>query len=127
MRDQTQLFKADCFRALAHPIRVRILEVLGTGERSVQELQQALGLEQPLVSQQLAILRGKNIVTPRKLGTTVRYALSDPLITKLLSVAREIFNNHLVDTQAMLRQLRREARRGTDRTPPLPLSDAKRA
>lgn len=105
------LFKADFFHALAHPIRIRILEVLGTGERSVQELQQALGLEQPIVSQQLAILRGKNVVTPRKLGTTVRYALSDPLITKLLSVACAIFNNHLVDTQTMLRELQREARR----------------
>jgi DNA-binding transcriptional ArsR family regulator len=106
-----QLFKADFFRALAHPIRVRILEVLGTGERSVQELQQALQLEQPIVSQQLAILRGKNIVTPRKLGTTVRYALSDPLLTKLLSVARDIFNNHLIGTQTMLRELQLEAHR----------------
>lgn len=106
-----QLFKADFFRALAHPIRIRILEVLGTGERSVQELQQVLDLEQPIVSQQLAILRGKNVVTPRKIGTTVRYALSDPLITKLLSVARGIFNNHLVDTQTMLKELQREARR----------------
>src|SRR6266853_365707 len=106
-----QIFKADFFRCLAHPIRIRILEVLGTGERSVQELQQELDLEQPIVSQQLAILRGKNIVTPRKLGTTVRYALSDPLVSKLLSVARAIFNNHLVDTQTMLKELQREARR----------------
>jgi DNA-binding transcriptional ArsR family regulator len=106
-----QLFKADFFRALAHPVRIRILEVLGTGERSVQELQQELNLEQPIVSQQLAILRGKNIVTPRKLGTTVRYALSDPLVSTLLSVTRAIFNNHLVDTQTMLKELRREARR----------------
>jgi DNA-binding transcriptional ArsR family regulator len=103
-----QAFKADFFRALAHPIRIRILEALRTGERSVQELQQALDLDQPIVSQQLAILRNKNIVTARKFGTTVRYALSDPLITKLLSVAREIFNNHLVDTQSMLRELQRE-------------------
>jgi DNA-binding transcriptional ArsR family regulator len=110
-RPSLQAFKADFFRALAHPIRIRILEVLGTGERSVHELQQALKLEQPIVSQQLAILRGKNIVTPRKLGTTVRYALSDPLLTTLLSVAREIFNNHLIDTQTMLRELQREARR----------------
>jgi len=105
-----QIFKADFFRALAHPVRIRILEVLGTGEHSVQELQEALRLEQPLVSQQLAILRAKNIVTTRKVGTTVKYALSDRLITKLLSVAREIFNNHLVDTQTMLRELQREAR-----------------
>jgi DNA-binding transcriptional ArsR family regulator len=106
-----QTFKADFFRALAHPVRIRILEALGTRERSVHELQEALKLEQPIVSQQLAILRGKNIVTARKLGTTVRYALSDPLLTKLLSVAREIFNNHLIDTQTMLRELQREARR----------------
>jgi DNA-binding transcriptional ArsR family regulator len=106
-----QRFKADFFRALAHPIRIRILEALGTREHSVQELQQALGLEQPIVSQQLAILRAKNIVIPRKLGTTVRYALSDPLITRLLSVAREIFNNHLVDTQTMLKELQRESRK----------------
>ena len=105
-----QVFKADFFRALAHPVRIRILELLGTGEHSVQELQEALGLEQPLVSQQLAILRAKNIVTPRKVGTTVQYALSDRLITKLLAVAREIFNNHLVDTQTMLRELQRETR-----------------
>src|SRR5712692_6458228 len=106
-----QDFKANFFRALAHPVRIRILEVLGKGERNVQELQEVMGLDQPIVSQQLAVLRGKNIVTPRKLGTTVRYALSDPLITKLLAVAREIFNNHLMDTRTMLRELQREARR----------------
>ena len=106
-----QAFKADFFRALAHPVRIRILETLGTGERTVQELQQLLGLEQPIVSQQLAVLRAKNIVAPRKLGTTVKYALSDPLVSKLLSVAREIFNNRLVDTQTMLRELQRERRK----------------
>ena len=110
MSRSLQIFKADFFRALAHPVRIRILEVLGTGAHNVQELQEALGLDQPLVSQQLAILRAKNIVTTRKVGTTVQYALSDRLITKLLSVAREIFNNHLVDTQTMLRELQREAR-----------------
>ena len=106
-----QAFKADFFRALAHPIRIQILETLGEGDRSVQELQAALALDQPVVSQQLAVLRAKNIVTSRKVGTTVRYALSDPLITKLLSVAREIFNNHLVDSQSMLKELQREARK----------------
>jgi DNA-binding transcriptional ArsR family regulator len=106
-----QAFKAEFFRALAHPVRIRILETLGGGERSVQELQQQLALDQPVVSQQLAVLRATNIVTPRKLGTTVKYALSDPLVTKLLAVAREIFNNRLVDTQTMLKELRRERRR----------------
>jgi DNA-binding transcriptional ArsR family regulator len=111
MRPTLQAFKADFFRALAHPIRIRILETLGAGEYSVHELQQQLALDQPVVSQQLAILRAKNIVSARKLGTTVKYALSDPLIAKLLAVAHEIFNNRLVDTQTMLKELRREGRR----------------
>jgi ArsR family transcriptional regulator len=105
-----QVFKAEFFRALAHPVRIRILEVLGRGEHSVQELQQVLGLDQSVVSQQLAVLRGKNIVAPHKLGTTMHYALRDPLVTQLLKTAREIFNHHLVGTQSMLRELRREAR-----------------
>jgi DNA-binding transcriptional ArsR family regulator len=106
-----QAFKADFFRALAHPTRIAILEALSTADRSVQELQHLLGLEQPAVSQQLAVLRAKSIVTTRKLGTTVQYALADPHIPRLLAVAREIFNNHLVDTQTMLKALRREGRK----------------
>lgn len=106
-----QEFKADFFRGLAHPVRIRILEVLGGGEKSVQALQEALGLEQPVVSQQLAVLRGRNIVTARKDGTTVHYALSDPLVSRLLAIAREIFNNRLSDTQSLLRELQRERRK----------------
>lgn len=111
MYSDLQVFKAEFFRALAHPVRIRILEVLASGERSVQELQQALALDQPLVSQQLAVLRGKNIVVTRKEGTTVRYALRDPRVAALLATAREIFDLHLVDTQSMLKELRKEARR----------------
>ena len=106
-----QIFKAEFFRALAHPVRIRLLEELHAGDRSVQELQEALGLDQPSVSQQLAILRAKNLVTASKSGTSVRYAVRDPLIHDLLASARGIFNNRLVDTQTMLKELRREARR----------------
>lgn len=107
-----QTFKAQFFRALAHPARIRILETLVRGDRSVQELQEALGLEQPVVSQQLAVLRNQGIVTSQKQGLSVRYALRDPTIEELLNVARRIFNNHLVDTGGMLRELQRESRRG---------------
>ena len=57
-----QTFKAAFFKALAHPARIRILEELVYGERSVQEIQAALGLEQPVVSQQLSVLRANNVV-----------------------------------------------------------------
>ena len=106
-----QIFKAGFFRALAHPVRIRILEVLVNGERSVQELQEALGLEQPVVSQQLAVLRSNNIVSGRKEGASVRYAVRDPLIGTLLGTARQIFNNHLIATRDLLHQLTREGRR----------------
>jgi ArsR family transcriptional regulator len=89
----------------------RILELLVRGERTVQELQEALGVDQPVVSQQLAVLRASNIVSGKKEGVSVRYALRDPLIGDLLNTARHIFNNHLVGTQDLLRQLRLEHRR----------------
>ena len=107
-----QTFKARFFRALAHPARIRILEVLVRGGRTVQELQQTLGMAQPIVSQQLAVLRNQGIVVRRKEGASVRYTLCDPLTADLLDVARQIFNNHLVSSGGLLRELRREVRRG---------------
>jgi DNA-binding transcriptional ArsR family regulator len=109
---ELQAFKARFFRALAHPIRISILEILVRGGRTVQELQDALALDQPIVSQQLAVLRNQNIVTAHKEGSSVRYTLRDALVGDLLDVARRIFNNHLVNTRGLLRELQREARRG---------------
>jgi len=106
-----QAFKAEFFKALAHPVRIRLLEVLRHGERPVQELQGALGLDQATVSQQLAVLRAKQVVTARKEGTTVRYAVRDPRVGALLDVARAIFNTQLSGSQTMLKALRQESRR----------------
>jgi ArsR family transcriptional regulator len=108
---ELQRFKAQFFRALAHPTRIRILEVLVRRERTVQELQEQLTLDQPVVSQQLAVLRHQGIVSARKEGSSVRYALRDPLVGSLLDVARQIFNNRLGHSQGLLRELRRESRR----------------
>ena len=108
---ELQRFKAQFFRALAHPTRIRILETLVRGGRTVQELQEQLTLDQPVVSQQLAVLRHQGIVSAQKEGSSVRYALRDPLVGSLLDVARQIFNNRLGDSQGLLRELRRESRR----------------
>jgi DNA-binding transcriptional ArsR family regulator len=105
MNQALHRFKAEFFKALGHPARLVILEQLRTGQKSVNELQAVLGIEQSSVSQQLAVLRNKNIVESRKEGTTVYYTVRDPMIFQLLDIARAIFNNHLIDTQAMLRQL----------------------
>jgi DNA-binding transcriptional ArsR family regulator len=109
---ELQTFKAQFFRALAHPTRIRVLEILVRGGRTVQELQEALTLDQPIVSQQLAVLRNQGIVSAQKEGLSVRYALRDPLVGELLDVAREIFNNQLGSTRGLLRELQREGRRG---------------
>ena len=109
---ELQTFKVQFFRALAHPARIRMLEILVRGGRTVQELQEALTLEQPIVSQQLAVLRNQGIVSAQKEGSSVRYTLRDPLVGELLDVARRIFNHHLGNTRGLLHELRRESRRG---------------
>jgi len=106
-----QTFKAQFFRALAHPTRIRLLEQLVRSPRTVQELQEALGLDQPIVSQQLAVLRTHAIVSTQKRGASVRYSVRDPLVGDLLEVARRLFNNQLDSSRGLLRELRREARR----------------
>ncbi|MFD3448892.1 ArsR/SmtB family transcription factor [Microbacteriaceae bacterium 4G12] len=105
MNRDMQQFKAEFFKALAHPLRIRILEILGEGEKSVNEIQALLNSDGSAVSQQLSVLRSKNIVVGVKNGKQVMYSLRDPMITNLLAVAREIFNNHLVHTISMLEDL----------------------
>ena len=105
MNQPLRRFKAEFFKALGHPMRIVLLESLRGGEKSVNELQTALDIDQSSVSRQLAILRTRNIVEDRKDGTTVYYSVRDPAVFQLLDVAREIFNNQLIDTHAMLQQL----------------------
>ena len=102
MNRQLQEFKADFFKVLAHPMRIRILELLSEGEKNVNQMQALLGIEASAVSQQLAVLRGKGIVDVKKDGTKVIYSLRDPMIIELLEVARKIFNNHLITTINLL-------------------------
>ncbi|MGG2092438.1 metalloregulator ArsR/SmtB family transcription factor [Bacillus sp. S13(2024)] len=105
MGGEMQQFKADFFKALSHPLRIRILELLSEGEKSVNEIQSILNKEGSAVSQQLSVLRAKNIVVGTKDGKRVLYSLRDPMIMNLLEVARKIFNNHLIDTISMLEEL----------------------
>ena len=102
-------FKAEFFKALAHPIRIRIIDCLRNGEKGVNELSDILRIEPANVSQQLAILRVRNIVIGRKAGSNVYYSVSDTTLFRLLDVARQIFNNHLVGVQNMLQQMEKKA------------------
>lgn len=108
MQDSLRNFKADFFKALAHPARIKILELLRPGELSVTELQESLKIDASGVSQHLSILRHKNIVESRKAGTTVYYRVRDPELFELLDIARRIFNNQLINTRSTLEQLEEE-------------------
>ncbi len=101
-------FKAEFFKALAHPGRIRIIESLRSGEKTVGDIQLALVDDSASASQHLALLRAKGIVVGRKSGTSVFYRVRDPKIFELLDVARDIFNGHLMDTHQMLSQLAEE-------------------
>jgi DNA-binding transcriptional ArsR family regulator len=96
-----QGFKAELFKALGHPVRIRILELLRTSERTVSELQAQLEIEASSVSQQLAVLRSRQLVAGRKEGTSVYYRVTDPQVFDLLDIARAMFDRHLVTLQAM--------------------------
>jgi DNA-binding transcriptional ArsR family regulator len=103
---ELQTMKARFFAALAHPVRIRLLEVLvSTGDTSVQDLQRALGIDQPIVSQQLARLRASGIVISKKQGTVMRYTVADPMIKDLLNVAKQILNRQLAGVQSLLKEL----------------------
>jgi DNA-binding transcriptional ArsR family regulator len=96
-----QNFKAEYFKALAHPTRIRILELLADGEKSVSEIQAGLGPDGAAASQQLAILRMRNIVDTRRAGTSIFYRLRDPDVVQVLATVRRIFDAHVGELRSI--------------------------
>jgi ArsR family transcriptional regulator len=101
--------KAELFRALSHPARVRVLEVLADGERSVGEMQPLVGIESSHLSQQLGVLRRAGLVVSRKEGSTVIYAVRDELVVELLAAAKRVLISALTETTELLADLREAA------------------
>jgi ArsR family transcriptional regulator len=97
--------KAEFFRILGHPVRVRILELLKDGERTVGDLQHELQMDSGGTSQHLGVLRKHGILEGRRVGTSVYYTVRDPRIFQLLEVARQILTSSLIETQAVLGEL----------------------
>lgn len=105
MSQNLQVFKAEFFKSLAHPTRIRILELLREGERSAGEMMMALGTEQSNLSQHLAVLRQKRILSVRKEGTSIYYSVRDPMLFQILDLLREYFCEHLTDLKLLLKAL----------------------
>jgi DNA-binding transcriptional ArsR family regulator len=97
--------KAEFFKTLAHPARIRVLELLRDGDRTVGELIPEVGIEASHLSQQLGIMRRANLVQSRKDGATVVYSVSNPMIFELLDVAKKILTSSLAETRDLLAEL----------------------
>lgn len=104
--------KADFFKTLGHPARIRVLELLSDREHAVAEMLPQVGIEAAHLSQQLAVLRRANLVTSRKEGSTVYYALTSPHVAELLAVARLILTSVLAGQADLLQDLRATASPG---------------
>lgn len=97
--------KAEFFRTLAHPVRIRVLELLQDGPKPVRELLSEITVEPSSLSQQLAVLRRFGIVTATREGSTVIYALAGGDIAELLRVARKILNEMLASQYQLMTEL----------------------
>lgn len=97
--------KADFFRVLGHPARVRVLQLLRGGELSVGALQEALELDSSGTSQHLGALRKQGLVTSRKEGTSVYYRVADPRTLELLELAKQIIATTLEHNMTLLDDL----------------------
>jgi ArsR family transcriptional regulator len=105
MPDSLRQFKAEIFQALAHPTRIAILDLLREGEMTVGAFADHLNLEQANLSQHLAVLRAKQIVTTRKAGNQVFYMVRDPLIWKMFDLMRRYFQKQVGESMAMLEEM----------------------
>ena len=98
--------KAEFFRMLGHPVRIRVLELLQDGPMPVRDLLAAIEIERSSLSQQLAVLRRSGIVTSVREGDTVVYSLAGPDVAELLRAARRILTELIAGQQDLLAELR---------------------
>jgi len=98
--------KAEFFKTLGHPARIRVLELLAAGDKSVAELLPEVGVESSNLSQLLGVLRRAGVVAARRDGNAVIYSIASPDIAELLMVARKVLTGVLSDRVAVLEDLR---------------------
>ncbi len=98
--------KAEFFKTLGHPVRIRVLELLSEREHAVSELLAVIEIEPASLSQQLAVLRRAGLVATRKEGSAVHYSVTSPQVSELLTVARAILTGVLSGQIELLQDLR---------------------
>ncbi|MEV5763663.1 metalloregulator ArsR/SmtB family transcription factor [Micromonospora sp. NPDC052213] len=112
--------KAEFFRTLGHPVRIRVLELLGDGPMTVRDLLADVDVEASSLSQQLAVLRRAGIVTSRRDGSAVVYALAGPDVADLMRAARRFLTEMLTGQAELLESLRADRVGADDEPLPVP-------
>jgi ArsR family transcriptional regulator len=100
--------KAEFFRTLGHPARIRVLELLAEGDKPVHELLASIAIEASNLSQQLAVLRKAGLVAQRRQGGEVIYSLAIPQVRDLLLAARIILTDQLAEPVELVDELSRQ-------------------
>jgi ArsR family transcriptional regulator, virulence genes transcriptional regulator len=95
--------QAEISKTMAHPIRLAILHCLKDGEKTVNELIQTIGASQSNISQHLALMRQRQIVKTRKVGSTVYYQVYSPKISQACDIVREVLIEQLNKRQEIAR------------------------
>lgn len=111
MQEALRRFKAQIFQALAHPTRIAIIEALRDGELPAGKLTAMLRVEQPNLSQHLAVLRTQHIVVNRKVGNQVYYSVRDPVLIEVLDRLKTYFFAQLDHSRALLVEMAPKRRR----------------
>ena len=102
--------KAEFFRTLGHPARIRVLELLSERDHAVHELLAAIEIEPSNLSQQLAVLRRAGLVVQRREGAEVVYSVSVPEVRDLLHAARVILRSLIEGQDQLKKDLRQPSR-----------------
>ncbi len=110
MQSLLREYKANIFQSLAHPTRIAIVELLRDQELSAGAIQERLAIEQANLSQHLALLRSRQIVTNRKEGNQVFYKLRNPVLVEVLDIMRRYCQANLNDAVQMLGEFEAEPR-----------------
>ncbi|MCD0451563.1 metalloregulator ArsR/SmtB family transcription factor [Actinocorallia sp. API 0066] len=103
--------KAEFFRMLGHPVRIRVLELLCEGPTPVRDLLAQIDIEASNLSQQLAVLRRQGIVRATRDGSTVVYELAGPDVSDLMKAARRILTELIIGQERLLAELQEAEQR----------------
>ncbi|EAX47641.1 transcriptional regulator, ArsR family [Thermosinus carboxydivorans Nor1] len=106
MEELVTKMTADFLKSLAHPARIRILKMLGPGERCVCDLSAEIDIEQSNLSQHLSILKKQGLIGSRKEGTKVIYRILYPSVLEVINLVEETLSQQISHSQSLLKHLK---------------------